>query len=424
MLNTLMELFASFFDRQQLLAWARDVRAVIRLRDIHPQDFCAALIGCAIGDEERSIASARRLYFCITGNIPEESSFYERFTDRMSALLQRLFQRALDLTSAEHRAELARALGGTGIVDILAADATQVMLPRAAAAVLPSTSDLHGGFKLTAILSLMFQHIQSVALTSARVHDRQALRLGRWLHGKLFLLDRGYSDYRLFDDICRRGGCFVTRLKKSASPAITAIRSGLGQAHAGARFDLDLPFRGVVDLDARFRFRGGARVLRIIRLRVERDLRNGSRQLVDVWLVTNLSPDVFSAKQVATLYRMRWSIEILFRALKSVGRLDQLRSSTIPVIRCFIFATLIGALLSQEICAQMRRARPDVEPSEQRVLMLVLAELPSLVAAAGTRGARWRYERFVRALWREGTNPNPGRPYVVTRCALELRHAA
>jgi len=397
---------------------------VVRLRDIHPQDFCAALIGCALGDEERSIACARRLYFRITGHMPEESSFFDRFTDQMSTLLQRLFKRALDLTSSEKRAVLAQALGGTGIVDILAADATQVMLPRAAADVLPSTSDAHGGFKLTAILSLMFQHIQGIALTDARSHDRQALKLGRWLHGLLFLFDRGYSDYRLFDTISRRGGFFVTRLKKTASPVITAIRSGLGQAHAGSRFGLGLPFRGVVDLDARFRFRGGARVLRVIRVTVEQDLRNGKSQLVDVWLITNLCPALFSAEQVATLYRMRWSIEILFRALKTVGRLDQLRSTTIPVIRTFIFATLIGALLSQEICAQMRRARPDLEPSEQRVMMLVLANLPSLIAAAGSRGFRQVFDPFARALWREGTNPNPGRPYVVTRYAKELRHAA
>ena len=119
------------------------------------------------------------------------------------------------------------------------------MLPRAAADVLPSTSDAHGGFKLTAILSLVFQHIQGIALTDARSHDRQALKLWRWLHGLPFLFDRGYSDYRLFDTISRRGGFFVTRLKQTASPVITAIRSGLGQAHAGSRFGLGLPFFAV-----------------------------------------------------------------------------------------------------------------------------------------------------------------------------------
>lgn len=255
MVTMLTKLFAEFFKRDQLLAWARELGAVVRLRDIHPQDFCTALVGCAIGDDERSIASARRLFFKISGHMPEESSFFDRFTKPMCSLLQRLFQRALDGMTFEQRDVLARAIGGTGIVDVLATDATQVMLPKAASGVLPSTNDAHGGFKLTATLSLLFQHIQSIAVTDARTHDRKALKLGRWLHGLLYVLDRGYCDYRLFDTIARRGGFFLTRLKKSAVPTITAIRSGLGQTHVGSRRSLDLPFRGVVDLDAEFRFR-------------------------------------------------------------------------------------------------------------------------------------------------------------------------
>jgi hypothetical protein len=356
--------------------------------------------------------------------MPEESSFYDRFTKGMLSLLQRLFNYALERCSSEQRLALAKALGGTGIVDILAADATQVALPVAAADVLPSTNEMHGGFKLTATLSLLFQHIDRIAITDARVHDRKAIKFGRWLHGLLFLFDRGYSDYRLFDTIARRGGFFVTRLKKSATPVIAAIRSGLGQAHLGQKLALGLPFRDVVDLDAEFWFRGGKRVLRIIRVTVERDLRNGHTELVDIWLVTNLSHTLFTAAQVATLYRMRWEVEILFRTLKTVGRLDQLRSASLPVIQSFIFATLIGMLLSQEICAQMRRSRPAVEPSPQRVLALVLANLPRLVTALTAPNCADLFKQFEIALWREGTNPNPGRPYVVTRYARELRHAA
>jgi len=420
MVTMLTKLFAEFFKRDQLLSWARETGAVIRLRDIHPQDFCTALVGCAIGDEERSIASARRLFFTISGRMPEESSFFDRFTKPMCSLMQRIFQRALDGVTSEQREVLAQALGGTGIVNILATDASQVMLPKAASGVLPSTSDAHGGFKLTATLSLLFQQIQSITITDARTHDRKALRLERWLHGLLYVFDRGYCDYRLFDTIARRKGFFLTRLKKKAAPTITAIRSGLGQAHVGARWSQNLPFRGVVDLDATFRFRGGTRTLRIIRVTVEQDLRNGHSQPVDVWLVTNLSTAMFSAEQIATLYRMRWAIEILFRALKTVGRLDQLRSQSLPVIQIFIFASLIGALLSQEICALMRRARPQVEPSFQRVMMLVLANLPGLVAAVAARRSRRVFEHFEVALWREGKNPNPGRPYCVSRYAAEL----
>lgn len=99
MTTTLIELFKSTFLRGAILDWARESGAVHRLRLIHPQDFVLALVGCALGDEERSIATARRLFDRIVGFMPEESSFYDRFTVEMARLLRRLFLHALDVCS-------------------------------------------------------------------------------------------------------------------------------------------------------------------------------------------------------------------------------------------------------------------------------------------------------------------------------------
>jgi putative transposase len=418
--TTPLDLFKQLFRREHLLAWARELGAVFRLRDIHPLDFCIALIACASGDEERSIACARRCFFRCTGYMPEESSFYGRFNTGMLGLWQRLFRYALDGCTQERRQELDQALGEKGILDVLAADASQIALPRAAAEILPATSEERGGVKVTAMLSLMFQTLQGVVITDARTHDRKALKLARWLHGVLLLFDRGYCDYRLFDTIARRGGFFITRLKQTAAPVIVAIHSGLAQAWCGTKLTRDLPFRGVLDLDAHFRFKGGQRVLRVIRLVVSSATPNGRVEDVEVWLCTNLSRTLFSATQVATLYRMRWEIEKLFRALKHVGRLDQLRSSNPTIIHIFILATLVGLLLSQDICARMRMLRPAIQPSPERVLALLLGNFIALVTAASTRSQRAVFTSFMTALWREGTNPNPGRPYATLRYAREV----
>jgi putative transposase len=417
--TTLLVLFKEIFCRQRVLTWARELGAVLRLRDIHPLDFCCALIGCAIGDEERSIACARRLYFRQTGQMPEESSFYNRFTEGMLRLWQRIFQHVLDHCTRERRLDIEEALGKKGIIDVLAADGSQVALPSSAAQILPSTDEGRGGFKLTAMLSLMFQTLNGIVITDARTHDRKALKLARWLHGMLLLFDRGYCDYRLFDTIVRRGGFFITRLKSSATPIIETIHGGLGQVWRGEKLTRDLPFRGVLDVDALFRFKGGQRVLRVIRLKVQNTNPFGRVEDVEVWLVTNLSRALFSAQQVAALYRMRWEVERLFRALKHVGRLDQLRSANVVVIHIFIFATLVGLLLSQDICARMRKFRPQVQPSPERVMMLLLGNLLELVKASGTKRQRETFALFEVALWREGVNPNPGRPYATLRYAKE-----
>jgi hypothetical protein len=65
----------------------------------------------------------------------------------------------------------------------------------------------------------------------------------------------------------------------------------------------------------------------------------------------------------------------------------------------------------------MRAERPRCEPSESRVFALLLATLDNLITAAaeGKRALRRYLDSFVAALWREGVNPNPGRPYVTRR---------
>lgn len=385
MVPEIVVLFNTLFDGQAVLALARELGAVIRLRKIRPLEFCVALTSCAIGDEERSIATARRRYDEIAGFMPEESSFYDRFTTEMVSLLQRLFQRAMDACTEEHRQCLAKILGGTGIIDMLAVDGSQVTLPASASEVLPSTCDAHGGFKLTAVLSVLYQNLVEVQITDARTHDRKAWKLQRWLHGLLYLFDRGYSDYGLFADIADRKGFFLTPLKKSTRPVIAAIRNGLGQAHVGAVLDrVLLPCRGVVDLDASFKPRGRpAKIFRVIRLRVPSTQRGASSPLTDIWLVTNLPVTLFTAEHLGLIYRLRWEVEILFKILKTVGRLDQLRSQSLPVIGCFIFATLVGLALSQDLCARMRRLRPNIEPSPMRVNMLLLGYFPLFAQAAG-----------------------------------------
>jgi hypothetical protein len=422
MVTTLGALFASVFDRELLLAKARELGALQRLREIHPADVTRALVECALGDEERSIATARRTFGRISGSMPEESAFYNRLNGGLAALMKYLFGAMLAASSRVQRECLARVLGGAGLVELLAVDASQVALPSWAATRFPSTSKARGGVKLTALLSVLHQTLTKVVLTDARKHDRRALKLPRWLHGALILMDRGYCDRKLFASIEQRGGFFLTRLKKSHRPTITKIHSGLDPQHLGKPVAPDLPFKGNVDLEAEFLMpRGERRTYRVVRLVVAANARRGGGEnVVELLFVTNLRRDQFCAEQLGTLYRLRWEIERLFLVLKSVGRLDQLRSANPHVIEAFLYATLLGVLLAMHVCALMRKARPYFEPSLHRVAMLLLGYLPALVSTIGTDAHLATVREFERALWREGINPNPGRPYTASTYEFEL----
>ena len=420
MITTMRKMFTRIFGYDEVLGWARAVGAVQRLRDIHPGDFCLALTCCAMGDETRSIATARRAYFTLTGFMPEESSFYDRFSKGSVMLMKRLFDNALASSTREHREALASVLAGSGLVDIEAIDGSQITLPASAVDVFPSTNDKHGGVKLTATLSVLFQSISSITLTNARTHDRKALKLQRWLHGRLFLLDRGYADHRLWATIEDRMGFFLTPLKYSTMPTIHAIRCGVGKAHVCEPLSGDLRYWQQVDVDAQFKVRKrGRRTFRVVRVPVRED-----GKTVDLWFVTNLPPELFTPEQLATIYRLRWEVEQLFRTLKMVGRLDHLQSANPHVIHTFIYATLLGMVLSHDLCALMRRCDPGVEPSPFRVTAILLMYFPSIIAAVATRRLPSVLRSFEAALWREGVNPNPGRPYRSTTYARDLANAA
>src|SRR5262245_46727496 len=89
---------------------------------------------------------------------------------------------------------------------------------------------------------------------------------------------------------------------------------------------------------------------------------------------------------LTVLFTTLFDHETVFRALKSIGRLDELPSGNPAAFKAFIAATLIGLVLTQSICGAMRRDRRRCEPSPLRVFALVLANLPRLAAAYGTRG--------------------------------------
>lgn len=133
-----------------------------------------------------------------------------------------------------------------------------------------------------------------------------------------------------------------------------------------------------------------------------------------IWLAPTLPPKV-EATTVGTFYRLRWLVETLFGALKSVAPLDELPSGNPAVIQVVLAAALIGLTLTQSICAAMRKERRRCEPSALWVFALLLTNLPRLAAAYGSRRFQEELRRFAASLWRKGVNPNPGRPYARER---------
>jgi hypothetical protein len=68
-----------------------------------------------------------------------------------------------------------------------------------------------------------------------------------------------------------------------------------------------------------------------------------------IMLVTTLDPTTWPLADVLTLYRCRWQIEVLFKRLKSIWRLDQLRARNADAAQAWILAGLLAALLANDV---------------------------------------------------------------------------
>ena len=73
-----------------------------------------------------------------------------------------------------------------------------------------------------------------------------------------------------------------------------------------------------------------------------------------VLLVTTLAAATWPRTDVLALYRCRWQIELLFKRLKSIWHLDQLRARDPESAQAFILGVILAALLAGEI----QRSRP------------------------------------------------------------------
>jgi IS4 transposase len=54
---------------------------------------------------------------------------------------------------------------------------------------------------------------------------------------------------------------------------------------------------------------------------------------------------------VLAVYRLRWQIELAFKRLKSLIKIDEIRTRTEAGTRCWLYANLIVALLADD-CSQ------------------------------------------------------------------------
>jgi IS4 transposase len=332
-----------FFPAVRIKDIARERDVVQRDRKLDITMFVWTLIaGFAAGGEARSIAAYRRSYNLVTGHNLFPSNFYDRFTDGIADLLGDLLDLAVEGVAVPHH--LAPAFDR--FRGVIAAAATIVRLHRFLSA-FPATHEVVSGLQL-----YLVHHV-----TDERTHESTLFKTGSWMRGRLLLLDLGFFKYRRFALIDENDGFFVSRLKRSANPLITAeLEEWRGRAiplvgkHV---FDIvgdlrrkEIDVTGEVPVKRRPYGENQSvtpKQFRVVGVRDE-DADDSYRLYM-----TNLPSTEFTSAEVSGLYRARWSVELLFRELKSRYELGSFQTEKPHIVRIQVLAALLTLVVSRVI---------------------------------------------------------------------------
>jgi hypothetical protein len=162
-------------------------------------------------------------------------------------------------------------------------------------------------------------------ITAGKVHEIQVARKLKLQRGAMLVFDRGYTDYSWFQHLTEEGVHFVTRLKDNATYIVLERRPAAG---AGVRADEII----VLEKQAHSQT---APFLRRVRYWDE----GNQRELV--FLTNHLD---LPAATVAAVYKERWQIELLFKALKQNLRIKTFVGTTANALKTQIWTALIALL--------------------------------------------------------------------------------
>ena len=162
--------------------------------------------------------------------------------------------------------------------------------------------------------------------------------------GRIYIIDRGYERYRLFERIVQNGSDYVCRVQRRPMNVVTSQPLSREAQEAGLVSD-EIVVLGhsrsevgeVTHSVRRLVIAGGGPG----RPRTDRPKSD------EIILLTSLVH--LPAEQVAAIYRLRWSIELFFRFLKHVLGCRHLLSHKPNGIAIQIYCALIAALLLSQL---------------------------------------------------------------------------
>lgn len=307
---------------------------------ISPLNFVTGIVFCFLSDTKSFGLEAMRRFLISRFEVSiSKGAFWERLSgQRLKTMLEEVLAELMTRLSCQAVSDLGW-LSQLKVKGIYLLDSSTLSLWQGARHTYPGAWTT-AAVKWHACFELLSGQLRWFELTPGTTHDRQCFPSLKSLAGQLVLFDLGYWDYGLLLSIDAAKGFFLSRIKSHSTIRIQQVVYGLSEVWVGRKLSELKPKRKKKDL---IEVRGEivhekqTQVFRMV------GFWNPSEKKYH-WYITNL---VVSASLLYPLYRLRWTIELIFKASKRSFNLDKRLSSTNEnIIETLVLSSIIASFAS------------------------------------------------------------------------------
>lgn len=189
-----------------------------------------------------------------------------------------------------------------------------------------------GGIKVHALMDAFSGVTEFTRITAAREHDRKFLYHLKLPTNSWIVFDKAYTTYNQFSKWTKQKVWFVTRMRNNADYHVTKVlvdRTRKQKARGVLKeqcVTVGVKARGVI----------------IERLKLRRIVYRAEEGKMYEYLTNNFT---LPANQIATIYKNRWMIELLFKQMKQNFPLRYFWGESTNAIKMQVYCVLIAQLL-------------------------------------------------------------------------------
>lgn len=218
-----------------------------------------------------------------------------------------------------------------------------------------------GGIKVHALMNAFSGVAEFVRITAAKEHDRNFLHHIKLRPNSWIVFDKGYNPYRQFAKWTSDKVWFVTRQCDNAVFHVCKVlKDNSRKRKAKGVLKEQIISIGYKNTDGE-----------IERLKLRRIVFMADDGKIYVYITNNFS---LPATQIATIYKNRWAIELLFKQIKQNFPIKYFWGSNANAIKTQVYAVLIAQLLMVVV-----RKKSQTKKSFSNIITVIRLHLMSYV---------------------------------------------